>query len=73
MQPRLLTAADLAEYLNVSTTTVRRMVARGDLPKPSKLGNVTRWDRAAVDRVLDAHFGAGGQYDDPDAVLRDLS
>lgn len=70
MEPRLLTAADLAEYLNVSTSTVRRMVARGDLPKPITISpGVVRWDLNAIDKMLDEYFDAGGQYVDPDKAL----
>lgn len=73
MKPRLLTARDLADYLNVSSTTVHRMAKRGELPEPVRFGNVVRWDLNAIDRLLDAKSGAGGQYVDPDEALRDLT
>lgn len=72
MRPRLLTARDVAEYLNVSPNTIRRMAERGDLPKPIKIGGVVRWDINAIDRLLDAKSGARGQYADPDEALGDL-
>ena len=73
MKPRLLTARDLADYLNVSSTTVHRMTKRGELPEPVRFGNVVRWDLNAIDRLLDAKSGASGQYVDPDEALRDLT
>ena len=74
IKPRLLTARDVADYLNVSPTTVRRMSERGDLPKPIHLSpGVVRWDVNAIDKILDEKFDSGGQYDDPDEVLRGLS
>lgn len=73
MKPRLLTARDVADYLNVSPNTVRRMAERGDLPKPIKIGGVVRWDLNAIDKLLDAQSGAGRQYVDPDEALRDLA
>ena len=33
-KPRLMNATKLAEYLGVSTATVRRLVRGGKLPKP---------------------------------------
>lgn len=70
MTPRLLSARDLADYLGVSQTTVRRLVEGGDLPRPIRLSNgVVRWDRAAIDSIIDARSGTRGQYRDPDEAL----
>ena len=41
---RLLTILELAEFLKVSESTVRRRVLDGGLPKPIKVGRVRRWD-----------------------------
>lgn len=67
-ETRLITLRTLADYLSVSPSTVRRMVDRGDLPKPVKLNGIVRWDRTRVDRLLDG-LSANDDYDDPDEVL----
>lgn len=70
MQPRLLSASDLADYLAVSPATIRRMAKRGELPKPMRLPGIKadRWDRASIDRYLDRLAGRS-VYDDPDEIL----
>jgi len=69
MDRRLYTMKDVAEYLSVSTSTVRRMSERGDLPKPISIGGVRRWDKAQLDRYLDELGGNREGYDDPDIAL----
>jgi excisionase family DNA binding protein len=45
---------EVAEYLRVSTWTVWRMVARGDLPQPRRLGRSwVLWKRSELERLLD--------------------
>jgi excisionase family DNA binding protein len=52
--PEFMAIGDVAEYLRVSTWTVWRMVARGDLPQPRRLGRSwVRWKRSDLDRLLD--------------------
>ena len=52
--PEFMAIGDLAEYLRVSTWTVWRMVARGDLPQPRRLGRSwVRWKRSDLERLLD--------------------
>lgn len=50
LAPLLLSAADLAELLRVSTATIWRLRAAGKLPRPSAaLGRqLVRWDYAEV-------------------------
>ena len=50
--PRYLDLPSLAVFLGVSTRSVSRMVDRGDLPQPEKLGRLCRWNEATVDRFL---------------------
>lgn len=52
----LLSAADLARELRVSTKTIRRLDAMGKLPLPVKLGRLLRWRR---DELI-AWLAAGG-------------
>ena len=48
----------VAELLHCSAGHVRALVARGEFPRPAKLGVLSRWSRAAVLRWLDAGTGA---------------
>jgi len=50
--PRYLDLPSLAVFLGLSTRTVNRMVDRGDLPQPERLGRLCRWNEATVDRFL---------------------
>jgi len=38
----------VAELLGISTRSVWRLVARGELPRPVRIGGLARWDQAAV-------------------------
>lgn len=57
---RLLSVRELAHWLGVAPSTVRRYVASGDLPKPIVLGGsgghpqTHRWRRSAIERFVDA-------------------
>ena len=70
MNTRLMNATKLAEYLGVSTATVRRLVKSKELPKPLRLPGIKRdmWDVAAIDRLVDK-LGGKQVYADPDAIL----
>lgn len=39
----MLTIGEVADWLSVSTITVRRLMATGDLPAPLKIGRQLRW------------------------------
>jgi predicted DNA-binding transcriptional regulator AlpA len=51
LPPLLLTAADLAQLLRLSTATVWRLRAAGKLPRPTAaLGKqLVRWDRRTIE------------------------
>ena len=49
---RYLDQPALAVFLGVSTRSVLRMVDRGELPQPEKLGRLSRWNADAVDLFL---------------------
>lgn len=54
-RPRLLTDRETAEILNCSRATVWRRVGDGTLPKPLKIGGMTRFvDSEIYDRVAEA-------------------
>lgn len=53
IQPKYLSAKDLAVYLSVSRTMVDRLVESGRLPQPIYLTpSLPRWDRDAVDAAM---------------------
>jgi predicted DNA-binding transcriptional regulator AlpA len=57
--PRLLSREDMASYLRCSESTVDQLVEDGLIPPPQKWRSLTRWDKVAVDRVLDRVYGVG--------------
>lgn len=52
---RLLSGPEVAEYLGVSSSTVRSWVLRGLLP--GCLEGTRKWDRRAIDAALDRKAG----------------
>jgi len=57
----LLKATEVAKMLNISVTSIYRRMADGTLPKPIKLGSLSRWSKADIARVVEtAREQAGG-------------
>lgn len=54
LAPRGLTLDQAAEYCGVGTSTFNALVAKGDMPAPIAWGRRRVWDRAAIDKRLDA-------------------
>lgn len=50
-QKQLLTINEVAEALNVSTSTIWRQVKGGGLPEPIKIGTLTRWKRSEIEAI----------------------
>ena len=50
----LISAADLARMLRVSSRTVARLSASGALPKPVRLGRSVRWNCDEIERWKNA-------------------
>lgn len=48
----LLTVRDVAARLNCGVATVWRNVQRGNLPKPVRIGGLTRWRPSDIAAVL---------------------
>lgn len=44
----LLKAREVAEMLNISVTSIYRRMADGTIPRPIKLGQLSRWSRADI-------------------------
>ena len=42
----------LAELLNVSPSTVRRLVDSGKMPQPIRLGKAVRWQRVEIENWI---------------------
>ncbi len=51
--PRFLSRGQTAEWIDVSTRTLSRMVAAGEFPKPLQLRSKLRWPEDAVRQWLD--------------------
>lgn len=49
----LLTVREAAEYLQVSIPTFWRRVADGTVPRPVKLGALSRWPRSEIIAVIE--------------------
>jgi predicted DNA-binding transcriptional regulator AlpA len=43
LNPLLITAADLARLLQVSTRTLWRLLSKGELPEPVRFAGTVRW------------------------------
>lgn len=54
-EPRLMTGAEAAAYLGITSATFTKWVADGRAPKP--LPGTRRWDRKAIDLALDKVSG----------------
>jgi excisionase family DNA binding protein len=48
----MLTAADVADMLACSTKTVYRLVDRGAIPRPVRLGGMLRWHRPRLEQWI---------------------
>lgn len=52
MKPRLLSAAEAAEYLAVSPKTLTRLAARGEITR-RYIGNRPKYEREDLDAYID--------------------
>ncbi len=53
MPPQLLTAEQLADLLQVSERTLRRLVASGKIMKPNRIGRQLRWPLREITRWIE--------------------
>ena len=49
----LISVRDAASALGCSIATVWRRAADGSIPKPIKLGGMTRWSKAEIDAFIE--------------------
>ncbi|GIW97055.1 MAG: hypothetical protein KatS3mg111_0388 [Pirellulaceae bacterium] len=60
---KLLDVHDVAAMLGCSARHVYRLSDAGHMPRPLKLGALTRWRRDAIERWIDAGCPADGSSD----------
>lgn len=60
MNIQLLRPKDLCDRLRVSRSSLYTMIAKGDLPRPSKLGRSSVWRIEDVAAALDRLLGDAG-------------
>ncbi|MDD9987223.1 MAG: helix-turn-helix domain-containing protein [Spirochaetaceae bacterium] len=53
MSEPLLTARDVQNELQISYTTLWRLIKRGNFPQPIMVGDHRRWRRADVDQFCE--------------------
>jgi len=51
--PALISVRTVAKMFDGSPSTVWRRVADGTLPKPGRIGGMTRWSRAEIEAVIE--------------------
>ena len=54
----LISDLGVAAIIGFSRATVWRRVADGTLPRPIKIGHLTRWSRAEIEAVIEAALAA---------------
>jgi excisionase family DNA binding protein len=52
LQPELLDVNDVARLLNCSPRTVCRLADAGRIPRPVKLGRLSRWPSQAIEQWI---------------------
>ncbi|MFO7858943.1 MAG: helix-turn-helix domain-containing protein [Ectothiorhodospiraceae bacterium] len=48
MNEPMLTSEDVARLLGCSKRTVRRLVAKGQIPRPLRIGRLIRWQQDVI-------------------------
>lgn len=56
----LLKQLRVEKKLDVSRSTLLRLIARGEFPKPRKIGSNNFWLEQEVDAWIEVRFGAKG-------------
>lgn len=54
IRPLTLDIKQVAQLLGLSKRTVYRLLDAGQIPKPMKLGNATRWRRKDIELFVEA-------------------
>jgi excisionase family DNA binding protein len=48
----MLTVQDIARLLKCSVRTVYRLIETGSIPRPVRLGTLSRWPQSVIDRWI---------------------
>ncbi len=68
--PVFLTAAECAARYNISERHFKRLVSRGELPKPLKFGRNARWSVKALEEHEIRNTSRKTSFFDPTALLK---
>lgn len=49
----LLSAREVASFLGISRSTLWNWASEGVIPRPMKLGHLSRWRQSTIERVID--------------------
>ncbi len=61
VQEKMMIAGEVASYLRCSTSTVRRMVRRGQIPH-YRFGKLVRFRLSEIERWLALHYEGSGLW-----------
>ncbi|MGR3717820.1 MAG: helix-turn-helix transcriptional regulator [Thermohalobaculum sp.] len=64
----LIEVRTVAAMIEISPSTVWRRVADGTLPKPCRIGGLTRWSRPEVEAAINAKLAERGGTPEPEAA-----
>ena len=70
MTPHFLTSEQCAARYNISERHFVRLVERGVMPKPLKLGRTSRWSIRSLEEFEHKNTLRQTTYFDPTAILR---
>ncbi len=62
-QPQMIDVREVATILSISTRSVWRLVSRGELPQPIRLGRNVRWRSTDIDRWIEEKLSANRTND----------
>jgi excisionase family DNA binding protein len=51
-KPKTWTPEELADLLQISPRTLRRLISSGDIPQPIRYGRAARWSDELVETIL---------------------
>ena len=64
LSSRMIDVREVATILKISTRSVWRLVSRGELPQPIRLGRNVRWRCSDIDRWIETKINDSRQTDD---------
>jgi len=61
--PQMIDVREVATILGISTRSVWRLVAKGELPQPVRFGRTVRWRSGDIDRCIEEKLNANRTTD----------